>query len=110
MAVRKFDDCIRAALDGGVATWEFMPEDQFGTSPAIAGTAFSDFLNSRCVDKRLTVEVQGSRAALAKLGLRPNTSVDGAHGVRVREVPGTMPARVAVKFSPAPAETPARSR
>jgi hypothetical protein len=100
MAVRKLEDCIRVALGGGSATWEFTPEDQFGNSPAAAGAAFADFLNSRCVDKRLTLEVQGSRTALAKLALRPNTNVDGAQGVRVSEGSG-LPTRVAVKFGPA---------
>lgn len=107
MAVRKLDDCIRAALEGGVASWEFTPEDQFGNSPAIAGAAFSDFLNGRCVDKRLTLEVQGSRQALAKLGLRPNATVDGTQ-VRVREAAGQTSSRVAIKFAPAPAETAIR--
>ncbi|HEX9465256.1 MAG TPA: hypothetical protein VGB82_21845 [Alphaproteobacteria bacterium] len=100
MATRSLTDCIRGALGGAVTIWEFMPEDQFGATAAVAGPVFADFLNVRCVDRRLKVEIQGSREALAKLGLRPNRAVDGVRDVHVLEGPCAMPFGVAVKFAP----------
>ena len=100
MASRNLTECIRGALGGQAMTWEFVPEDQFGATAAIAGPVFVDFLNARCVDRRLKIEIQGSREALAKLGLRPNRPVDGVRDVHVLEGPCRMPFGVGVKFGP----------
>lgn len=107
MATRNLSDCIRGALGGQTAVWEFRPEDQFGTTAAAAAPMFADFLNVRCIDRRLEVQVQGSREALAKPGLRPNRPIDGVRGVRVLEGPCHTPFGVAVSFRPAaPSEAP----
>ena len=100
MATRNLSDCIRGALNGQTTVWEFRPEDQFGTAAAAAAPMFADFLNVRCIDRRLEVQVQGSREALAKLGLRPNRPIDGVRGVRVLEGPCHTPFGVAVSFRP----------
>lgn len=100
MASRSLTDCIHGALGGAVTQWEFLPEDQFGATAAIAGPVFADFLNVRCVDRRLKVAVQGSREALAKLGLRPNRGIDGVRDVHVLEGPCKLPFGVAVTFAP----------
>jgi hypothetical protein len=100
MGSRSLTDCIKAALGGAATEWDFLPEDQFGATAAVAGPTFADFLNVRCVDRRLKVEVQGSREALAKLGLRPNRGIDGVRGVHVLEGRCNIPFGVAVKFAP----------
>lgn len=98
---RNLTDCIRGALRGETTVWEFRPEDQFGEAAAAAAPVFADFLNVRCIDRRLEVQIQGSREALAKLGLRPNQPIDGVRDVRVLEGPCHTPSGVAVKFRPA---------